>query len=152
MPHNNFILVTLGIQIPFDNDDISVKAMWNANPDQDITLTPKMILFKYATAGIEFISPRVYSNPAITSMNGKPPLAREKNAIPLLSKPALCVCAQLRWFMRWCRPKTQPTYGWRALNRLPRKRLDTVWAGIRLLCVLWVLAAVAVAVWKRLWR
>ena len=35
----------------------------------------------------------VYSNPAITSMNGKPRLIREKNTIPLLSKQALvCTC------------------------------------------------------------
>ena len=41
----------------------------------------------------KFISPMIYLNSAITSMNGKPRLVREKNAIPLLSKPALvCTC------------------------------------------------------------
>ena len=54
---------------------------------------PKTISFKYATVGMTVISPTVYSNPAITSMNGKPRLVREKNAIPLLSNPAsVCMC------------------------------------------------------------
>ena len=52
---------------------------------------PKTILFKYATVGLKFISPMVYSNHAIALMNGKPRLLREKNTIPLLSKPLL-VC------------------------------------------------------------
>ena len=54
---------------------------------------PKTISFQFATVGITFISPSVYSNTAITSKNGKPRLVREKNAIPLLSEPALvCKC------------------------------------------------------------
>ena len=89
----NFISIALGIHIPFDNDEISAKAMCNDRPDEDRTPTPKTISVKYATVGITFISPTVYSNPAITSMNGKPRLARENEAIPLLSKPALvCAC------------------------------------------------------------
>ena len=89
VPRKNFISVALGIHTPFDNDEISLKAMCNARPDQDRTLNPKTISFNYATVGITFISPTVCSNPAITSMNGKPRLLREKNAIQLLSKPAL---------------------------------------------------------------
>ena len=72
VPCKNFILVALSIQSPFDNNKISGKAMCNAHPDQDRGLTPKTISFKYATVGITFISPMVYSNPAITSINGKP--------------------------------------------------------------------------------
>ena len=79
----------LGIQIPFDNNEISGKEMCIARPDQGRTPTPKTISFKFATVGITFISRMVYLNPAITSMNGKPELIREKNAIPLLSKPVL---------------------------------------------------------------
>ena len=85
----NSISVALGIQIPFDNDEISAKAMCNAHLDQDRTPTPKMISFKYATVGITFIPTTICSNPAIDSMNGKPRLVREKDAIPLLSKPAV---------------------------------------------------------------
>ena len=85
--------VALGIQIPFDNNEISAKALCNARPDQDRTPTFKTILFQYTTVGIMFVSPTVYSNPAITLMNGKPRLIREKNAVPLLSRPALvCMC------------------------------------------------------------
>ena len=40
-PRRNFISVKLGIQIPFDNNEISAKAMYNARPDQDRTLIPK---------------------------------------------------------------------------------------------------------------
>ena len=56
-------------------------------------LPPKTISLKYATVGITFISRTVYSNPAITAMNGKPKLGREKNPIPLLSETAL-VCTR----------------------------------------------------------
>jgi hypothetical protein len=45
------ISVALGIQIPFDNDEISAKAMCNACPDEDTTPISKMTLFKYATVG-----------------------------------------------------------------------------------------------------
>ena len=39
------------------------------------------------------ISPKSHPNPAITLMNAKPRHVREKNAIPLLSKPELvCTC------------------------------------------------------------
>ena len=93
VPRKNFILVSLGNQIPFDNDKISAKVMCNTLPDQVRTPTLKAIPFKYATVGITFISPTVYSNPAITSMNGIPRLAGEKNTIPLLSRPAwVCTC------------------------------------------------------------
>ena len=78
----NFTSVALSIQIPFDNDEISAKAMCSARPDQDRTHIPKTISFKYAKVGITFVSPTLYSNPAITSMNGKPRCVREKNAIP----------------------------------------------------------------------
>ena len=89
MPRKNFISVALGIQIPFDQGEISAKAMCNTRPDQDRIPTPK----RNATADITFISPTEYSNPAITLMNGKPRVVREKNAIPLLSEPALvCTC------------------------------------------------------------
>ena len=100
VPHKNFILVELGIQIPFDNDEIS--AMACAMPAQTKTERPhpKTISFKYAEVGITFISPLVYSNPAITLINGKPQLVREEKAIPLLSKPALLVHAQLTRFTR----------------------------------------------------
>ena len=92
VPRKNLISV-FKISIPFDNDEISAKAICNARPDQDRTPTPKTISFKYATVGITFISPTVYSNPAITSMNGKPQLVGEKNDIPLLSKPlVVCTC------------------------------------------------------------
>ena len=93
VPCKNFISVVLGIQIPFDNDEISAKAMCIARPDQDRSPTPKTISFKYATVCITFIDPAVYSNPAIISMNGKPRLVRGKNITPLLSKPGLvCTC------------------------------------------------------------
>ena len=87
VPRKNFISVALGIQIPIDNGEISAKAMCNARPDQDRIPPPphKKISFKYATVRITFIASTVYSNPAITSMNGKPRLVREKNTIPLLS-------------------------------------------------------------------
>jgi hypothetical protein len=35
LPQKNFILVVLGIQVPFDNAAISAKAMYNACLDQD---------------------------------------------------------------------------------------------------------------------
>ena len=93
VPRKNFISVAFGIQIPFNNDGISAKAMCNARPEQNRTPTPKTISFKYATVGITFISPTVYSNPAITSETGKARLLREKNAIQWLSKSALvCTC------------------------------------------------------------
>ena len=76
VPSKNIISVALGFQISFDNDKISAKAMYNARPDQDRTPTPKTISFKYAPVGITFISPTVYSNRAITSMNGKPRLVK----------------------------------------------------------------------------
>ena len=41
MPLKNVISVALGIQIPFDNDEISAKTMCSARPDQGRTLTPK---------------------------------------------------------------------------------------------------------------
>ena len=134
----NFISVALAIQIPFE---ISAKAMCNARPDKDRTPTPRRI-----------ISPTVHSNPDITSMNGKPRLVREKNAILLLSKPALvCVRAQLTRFTRRRCAKTQSTYyGRRELSPPSGKRFGTVWADIRLSCVPWLSAALAVAVWKRL--
>ena len=91
--HMNFITVALGIQISFDNYEIGAEAMCNARRDQDRTSTSITISFKYATVGITLISPMVYSNPAIISMNGKPRLVSEKNAIPLLSKLAfVCTC------------------------------------------------------------
>ena len=71
MPPKSFISVALGLQIPYDNNEISAKAMCNARPDQDRTPTPKAILLKYATVGITFISLMVYSNPAITLRNDK---------------------------------------------------------------------------------
>ena len=37
VPRKNFISVALGIQIPFDNDMISAKAICNACPDRDRT-------------------------------------------------------------------------------------------------------------------
>ena len=93
VPRKNFISVALGIQIPFDNDEISVKAISNDRPDQNRIPIPKTISFKYAIVGKTFISPMAYSNPTITSMNGKPQLLRQKNAVPLLPKPALvCTC------------------------------------------------------------
>jgi hypothetical protein len=92
MPPKNFISVALGIQIPFDNLEISAKAMCKACPDLDRTPTPKTILFKYAAVGKTFISPTVYSNPAISLMNEKPRLIIEKNAILQLSKSCWCVC------------------------------------------------------------
>ena len=107
------------------------------------------ISFKYATVGITFIFPTVYSNPAITSVNGKPPLVRE-NAIHCCLSQRWCVRAQLTRFILSRRAKTQPTYGRRVLSPPSCKRLHTVWADIRLLCVPGVLAAVAVTVWKRL--
>ena len=66
-----------------------------AMPAQTKTEPPprKMISFKYTAVGITLISPMVNSNTTINSMNGKPRLVREKNAIPLLSKQALvCMC------------------------------------------------------------
>ena len=93
VPRKYIISVALGIQISFDNNEISSKAMCDADPEEDRTPTPKTISFKYTTFGITFISLTVYSNPAISLMNGKPRLVREKNAIPLLSKPVLaCMC------------------------------------------------------------
>ena len=60
MPRKNFISVALDIQIPFDNDNISAKALCNACLDQDRTTTPtKMISFKYTTVSITVISPTI---------------------------------------------------------------------------------------------
>ena len=56
VPSKNFVSIALGIQIPFDNDEISAKAMCNARPEGDRTPTPKTISFKYTTVGIMFIS------------------------------------------------------------------------------------------------
>ena len=56
----NFNSVALGIQIPFDKNEISAKAICSACPDQERTPIPKTISFKYATVGITF-SPTVYS-------------------------------------------------------------------------------------------
>ena len=99
------------------------------------------------------ISPTVYSNPAITSMNGKRQPIREKNTIPLLSKPALvCMCPIKHDLPGDVAPKHKPTSAVRALSPLSCKPLCTVWAHIWLLCVPWVLAAVTVAVWKRFGR
>ena len=55
MPPKNFISVALGLQIPYDNNEISAKAVCNARPDQDRTPTPKAILLKYATVGSLFL-------------------------------------------------------------------------------------------------
>ena len=107
MPRKNFILVVLGFQIPFDNNEISVKAMCNACPDQDRNPTPKKFSFKYATVGITSISLTLFSNPPITSMNGKPRPVRENNAISLLSKPALvCGCSFNTIYAVMCRQNT----------------------------------------------
>ena len=117
------------------------------HPDPGRNPTPKTISFKYATVSIMFSSPTLYTNPAITSMNGKPRLIREKNTIPLLFKLCMCPINTI-----YTVTKTQPTYGRRALSPLWHKRFCTVWADIQLLCEPLVLAAVAVAVWKRLRR
>ena len=85
VPRKNFISVALGIEIPFNNVEISAKAMCNARTDQDRTAPSKTISFTYAIVVKMFNSPSVYSN---TTMNGKPRLVREKKAIPLLTKPA----------------------------------------------------------------
>ena len=52
MSRKNFTSVALGIQIPFNNDEISAKATCNALPDQDQPPPP--------TVGITLISPIVY--------------------------------------------------------------------------------------------
>ena len=36
MPRKKFISVALGIQIPFDSDEISAKAMSNPHPQNDL--------------------------------------------------------------------------------------------------------------------
>jgi hypothetical protein len=47
MPRNKyFISVVLGIQVPFDNDEISAKSMKNACPDQNRSPTPENDLVK----------------------------------------------------------------------------------------------------------
>ena len=103
VPHKHFISVALGIQIPFDNDEISVKAMCNARSDQDRTL---YTIYKHFTAlkvchihndlvQVRNSPHKVHFSHGILDHldNGKPRLVREKNAIPLLSKPALvCMC------------------------------------------------------------
>ena len=137
VPRKNLISVASGIQIPFHNDEISAKSMCNASPDQHRTLTPKTILFKYATVGITFISPTLYSNPAITSMNGKPRLVREKKKFH---------CCEVA-------PKHRKhNYGPRAFSPPSRKQLCTVLADVRLLFVPWMFAAVTLAVWMQLLR
>ena len=48
------------------------------------------------SVGITIIYPTVYSNLAITSVNGKPRLVRVKDPIPLLSRPVLVYTCDLR--------------------------------------------------------
>jgi hypothetical protein len=82
MPRKNVMSAALGIQILFDSDEISANVMCNACPEEDRTPTQKTISFKYAAVGKTFISRTVYSNPVISSIDGKPRL----NAIQL-TKP-----------------------------------------------------------------
>ena len=79
----NFITAALGIH------HVQCSLRPRQNPPPPPKKKKKTIYFKYATFGITLISLTVYSNPAITSMNSKARLVREKNAIPLLTK---CTC------------------------------------------------------------
>jgi hypothetical protein len=84
MSRKNFISVVLEIQIILDNVKMRAKAMRNAYPDLDKTPAHKTMSFKYAAVGKSFIPPTVYSNAAISSINGKPRLGSEKNTVSLL--------------------------------------------------------------------
>ena len=89
----NFISVALGIHFLFNDDKIGAKAMCDGRPDQDRTPKPKTI--KYATVSITLISAMIYSNPVMSSMNGKPRLVRQRTQLHCCLSQRWCVHAQL---------------------------------------------------------
>ena len=83
VPGKNFLSVALGIQIPFDNDEISAKAICSTRPPQPIS-------FMYATVGIAFTSP-----------TRTLPLPQWMVSLDLSEKRTLFhCCSSQRWWVR----------------------------------------------------